>query len=156
MTDERDPNDSVLALIERVKARDAAGWASYGRPLNPWDGRNTAEDALEEAIDLAMYQMKAIQERRDLAAWIGEMAEWLEREWMGRGESSLAEEAREWVTRLTADIPRIGKSEAELERETWERVKGPGERLAEMMDYAANHPGDWSKPMTQEVTRAES
>jgi len=77
--------------------------------------------------------MKAIQERRDLAAWLLTAAEWFEYEWLNRGERILAEEAREWHARLTADIPRIGsKSEAEIERETWAAVKGPSERLADM------------------------
>jgi len=132
LTEERDPNDSVLALIERVRGRDAAGWASYGRPLGPWDGRNTAEDALEEAIDLAMYQMKAIQER----AYVAQALSDIETDLLAFGGVELMEAlrtVRDLQSRLTADIPRIGsKSEAELERETWAAVKGPSERLADM------------------------
>jgi len=139
MTEERDPNDSVLALIERVRGRDAAGWASYGRPLNPWDGRNTAEDALEEAIDLAMYQMKAIHERGEVAEAFFVIGDWAfdadvkEPEQMYATLIEIAKKAQDMYYRLTADIPRIGsKSEAELERETWAAVKGPSERLADM------------------------
>jgi len=145
MTEERDPNDSVLALIERVRGRDAAGWASYGRPLNPWDGRNTAEDALEEAIDLAMYQMKAIQERKDVVELLMQggylltsiednVPEALKQKYFsGSVEDLLSSKLFAMAERLRADIPRIGsKSEAELERETWAAVKGPSERLADM------------------------
>jgi hypothetical protein len=101
-------------LAERLKQRAEFGLAKYGVALKPWDKRNTVIDAIEEVLDLAVYLTKLQSEREQVAAWMGEIADWLEAEWMNRGEGVLADEARVWQRMLTADIPRIGsKSEAE-------------------------------------------
>lgn len=50
---ERDPR-----LIAMMRARDKQGRAKYGVPLCAHDGRNTAMDALQEALDLIAYLRK--------------------------------------------------------------------------------------------------
>lgn len=125
-------DDSNLLLAERLKQRAAFGKAKYGVALKPWDGRNTVVDAIEEALDLAVYLTKLQQERAEVAAFLYEV----ETELLGFGKIGMVElagMAKDMYERLTADIPRIGsKSEAEIERETWAAVKGPNERLADM------------------------
>jgi hypothetical protein len=43
------------ALIELLKAREARGLETYGRPLETFNGRDAKVDALEEALDLVQY-----------------------------------------------------------------------------------------------------
>lgn len=50
-----------------VQKRDAFGRAKYGQPLMTKDGRNTAEDALQELGDLAQYMFKARMNGESLA-----------------------------------------------------------------------------------------
>ena len=52
--------DAVIADIEQ---RKLVGIERYGTPLQPFNGRDTLQDAYEEAIDLAMYLKQAIIER---------------------------------------------------------------------------------------------
>lgn len=42
-------------LLELIEERDAMGRAKYGMPLRAWNGRDAAADALQEALDLAVY-----------------------------------------------------------------------------------------------------
>lgn len=56
---ERDPR-----LIAMMRARDKQGRAKYGVPLCANDGRNTAMDALQEALDLIAYLRKRRAEGR--------------------------------------------------------------------------------------------
>jgi hypothetical protein len=47
---------SVFLTVERLlKERDAKGRATYGGTLFPHNGRSAIQDALEEALDLAVY-----------------------------------------------------------------------------------------------------
>lgn len=65
------PNDHppvVDRLIELLRERKALGQARYGVALQPFNGRDALRDALEEAIDLAVYLMQAIEERDSVAA----------------------------------------------------------------------------------------
>lgn len=56
---ERDPR-----LIAMMRARDKQGRVKYGVPLCANDGRNTAMDALQEALDLIVYLRKRRAEGR--------------------------------------------------------------------------------------------
>lgn len=56
---ERDPR-----LIAMMRARDKQGRVKYGVPLCANDGRNTAMDALQEALDLIAYLRKRRAEGR--------------------------------------------------------------------------------------------
>jgi hypothetical protein len=50
-------------VVRDMHGRDALGMRKYGRPLLPHDGRDTLQDAYEEALDLAVYLRKAMLER---------------------------------------------------------------------------------------------
>lgn len=50
-------------VISDMHGRDALGLRKYGRALLPHDGRDTLQDAYEEALDLAVYLRKAMLER---------------------------------------------------------------------------------------------
>ena len=50
-------------VIADLHERDRIGWAQHNRPLQAHDGRDTLRDAYEEALDLAVYLRKAIEER---------------------------------------------------------------------------------------------
>lgn len=51
-------------VIADMKARDAAGIATYKVRLQANNGRDALQDAYEEALDLAAYLKQAIEERR--------------------------------------------------------------------------------------------
>lgn len=55
-------------LASRLLERQAVGVAKYGKPLYPFDGRRTLEDAEDEALDLAVYIRKERVERYLLEA----------------------------------------------------------------------------------------
>jgi hypothetical protein len=54
-------------LFEIVKtdldARNELGMRVYKKPMQPHDGRNSLQDAYEEALDLVMYLKKALVEQ---------------------------------------------------------------------------------------------
>lgn len=56
-------------LIRLLQERAAKGEATYGRPLETFNGRDATHDALEEFADAAMYLM---QENRQLRAQLAE------------------------------------------------------------------------------------
>ena len=57
-------SESIIELlIEDIQGRDTVGRAKYGKPLLPFDGRRTLQDAYEEALDLAVYIKKEMVER---------------------------------------------------------------------------------------------
>lgn len=61
------PNDSRPVwelVIEDMKARDQMGRAKYGVPLQAGNGRDSLQDAMEEALDLVVYLRTAIEERK--------------------------------------------------------------------------------------------
>lgn len=51
-------------VIEDMKARDAAGRAKYGVPLQAHNGRNPLVDAYQEGLDQVAYLRQAIEEGR--------------------------------------------------------------------------------------------
>lgn len=50
-------------VIEDMKKRNEVGTERYGTPLQPFNGRDSLQDAYEEALDLAVYLRNAIEER---------------------------------------------------------------------------------------------
>ena len=48
---------------EVINQREKIGQATYGRPLLAGDGRDTLQDAIEEAADLLQYLVKLKTER---------------------------------------------------------------------------------------------
>lgn len=50
-------------VISDMKNRDQLGRKKYGTPLQPNNGRDSLQDAYEEALDLAVYLRQAIYER---------------------------------------------------------------------------------------------
>lgn len=50
-------------VIEDMRDRDAVGRQRYGTPLQPCNGRDSLQDAYEEALDLCVYLKNAIVER---------------------------------------------------------------------------------------------
>ena len=60
------PNDKPVVIdrvIEALKQREARGLQTYGTRLQPHNGRDALQDALEEVLDAAMYIQQAIMER---------------------------------------------------------------------------------------------
>lgn len=56
------------ALIAQIEERKQLGIERYGRPLETHNGRDAVQDALEEAIDLAVYLKQVELEMCDLRA----------------------------------------------------------------------------------------
>lgn len=56
------------ALIAQIEERKKLGIERYGRPLETHNGRDAVQDALEEAIDLAVYLKQVELEMHDLRA----------------------------------------------------------------------------------------
>lgn len=51
-------------VIADMAQRDVMGSAKYGTRLQPGNGRDSLQDAYEEALDLAVYLRTAIYERQ--------------------------------------------------------------------------------------------
>jgi hypothetical protein len=59
------PNASIPTwelVMRDMENRNKAGIEKYGTPLQPHNGRNSLQDAYEEALDLAVYLKNAIIE----------------------------------------------------------------------------------------------
>lgn len=56
-------DDVLPELINDLKARAAVGLVEYGFPLQTHNGRDPLNDALQEALDLAMYLKQEIMQR---------------------------------------------------------------------------------------------
>jgi hypothetical protein len=56
------------ALIAQIEERKQLGIERYGRPLETHNGRDAVQDAVEEAIDLAVYLKQVELEMRDVRA----------------------------------------------------------------------------------------
>lgn len=52
-------------LVVDIKKRDAAGERKYGTRLQPFNGRNSLQDAYEEALDCMVYMRQACEEIRN-------------------------------------------------------------------------------------------
>ena len=62
-------------VIEDVAERKSLGIRRYGTPLTPFNGRNAAQDAYEEALDLAAYFRQVLLERDAAAVALYELGE---------------------------------------------------------------------------------
>ena len=63
---------SITDLVhEVINQREKIGMAIYHRPLTAFDGRDTLQDAIEEAADLLQYLVKLKVERDDAAGRVG-------------------------------------------------------------------------------------
>lgn len=51
-------------VMEDMRERDQMGRRKYGVPLTAGDGRMSLTDAYQEALDLAVYLRKAIEEAK--------------------------------------------------------------------------------------------
>lgn len=49
-------------ILELLAARNQKGLDTYGESLHSFNGRNAAQDALEEAADLLMYVYQMVRE----------------------------------------------------------------------------------------------
>jgi len=63
----------VDLVVADMQARKEHGIATYGMPLQPFNGRNAAGDAYDEALDLAFYLRQHIEEQRTLAPLLAEL-----------------------------------------------------------------------------------
>lgn len=50
-------------VIQDMLERDGVGRRRYNTPLQPYNGRDSLQDAYEEALDLCVYLKNAIEER---------------------------------------------------------------------------------------------
>lgn len=55
--------DSISRCIARQYDRRRKGVATYGVPLNAYNGRDNLQDALDEVLDLSHYLMAEIEQR---------------------------------------------------------------------------------------------
>lgn len=94
--------DITDVIVARFRKRRDHGAVKYGKTLLPWDGRNTAEDCLEEALDLAVYLQKLVIERAECADLLRTAAALNDR------GPEISDEYLAMAERLSADIPRIG------------------------------------------------
>jgi hypothetical protein len=53
----------VDTVIVELAARKAFGIAKYGAPLQPFNGRDALQDAIDEAMDLLLYLVQLREER---------------------------------------------------------------------------------------------
>lgn len=49
-------------VMQDMEARNKLGISKYGKPLTPFNGRDSLIDAYEEVLDLAVYLRNAIIE----------------------------------------------------------------------------------------------
>lgn len=55
-------NQALKMFIKACDERNAFGKEKYGTPLQPFNGRDSLQDAIEEALDLVVYLKTAILE----------------------------------------------------------------------------------------------
>lgn len=55
--------DMWVIVIKDMASRNNFGKEKYGVGLKPFNGRDTLQDAYEEALDLAVYLRTALYER---------------------------------------------------------------------------------------------
>lgn len=130
--------EEAAQLIKFTFARTEFGDGKYGRPLLPFDGRNTTRDALDEATDLSQYLMKRVMENEAIADLLERIYEYFN----GGGQpyaNDLLAAARDTAALLRADCERsvlVESYDDELIRHYAEdmgnAILGPAERLALM------------------------
>jgi hypothetical protein len=53
-------------VIKDMEKRNSVGIERYGVPLQAFNGRDSLQDAYEEALDLAVYLRQRIEEEKEL------------------------------------------------------------------------------------------
>lgn len=79
-------------IVDQIQKRKQAGIATYGNALQPFNGRDSTQDALEEALDLAHY-IKQWQIERD------EMVEFIYGCW-GSEDTNVADKAFDMLVKI--------------------------------------------------------
>lgn len=51
-------------VVKDMTERNKVGIQRYGTPLQPFNGRNSLQDAYEEVLDLCVYLKNAIEEQK--------------------------------------------------------------------------------------------
>lgn len=150
--------EEAMPLVRFAFARTEAGDITYGKPLLPWDGRDSLMDALEEAVDLSQYLMKKVIETKAMAAKFQEAGTYLSLLTATRPQQ-LARECLDMAAMLRADCERrvpvardktrcigCGKTEDELHTDDCPHINGwvlgPAERLAQMEGESWTYCGD--------------
>lgn len=96
--------EEAMPLVRFAFARTEFGDGEYGKPLLPFDERNTLMDALEEATDLSQYIMKKIMENEVIADLITEAAAVIDSHVASKGD--FVAELRDMARLLRADCER--------------------------------------------------
>lgn len=124
--------EEAAQLIKFTFARTEFGDGKYGKPLLPFDGRNTLRDALDEATDLSQYLMKKVMENEAIA-------DLLERAWRRLipvtldSEDPLISDLMETEQLLRADCERRVPVDAARDVSShYEVAFGPAENEAQM------------------------
>lgn len=64
---------NIFAIAREVlEQRAKQGMETYGRPLESFNGRNPARDALEEAADQFVYLIQLCEEREKMLLWMSD------------------------------------------------------------------------------------
>lgn len=134
-------------LITFLRGRSEHGQRKYGVALNPFDGRNTTFDALEEATDLSQYLMKRVMENEviaDLLDRASDILEFFEEYYPGEVATYFHKERRpidsgvlfETAAKLRADCERsvpvghIPDATKKVIEYTWEQRQALADRIA--------------------------
>lgn len=56
--------DMWLLVVQDMEERRKHGIEKYGKPVQPFNGRDPLIDAYQEALDLCVYLRQAIEERK--------------------------------------------------------------------------------------------
>lgn len=60
-------------VIQALEDRLAVGVKRYGQPLRAWNGRDAAQDAFEEVLDLSVYLAQVREEMTEMRSIIAEV-----------------------------------------------------------------------------------
>jgi hypothetical protein len=82
--DQQMPKDGMHDVFSRfheyIEQRRAKGIATYGKPLQTFNGRDPLRDRLDEQLDALAYTMQEIMEREQRQKWAAELAEQMKKE----------------------------------------------------------------------------
>jgi hypothetical protein len=91
------------ALIADIQARRDLGIQRYGSALMTHNGRDAVQDALEEAVDLAVYLKQVALETRDRQAALARVAA-VRDEWKDHCLHPQAKDLLEALTKALGDV----------------------------------------------------
>ena len=96
-----DRQRTVDLVVEDIKERAEFGLGKYGTYLQPGNGRNSLQDAYEEALDLALYLRTEIENKAGRIA-----------------QNGVDDVLRELMISIAEAFERINKIESTLEKWT--------------------------------------